>query len=797
MCTRETRAFRCHRDALLSAYLTGDSVRANLDAPISKASVISPASSPREGHEAIPRKESVPHLEFSALSLLLLQMGAILLVSRVLGLGARRLGQPLVIAEVVAGIVLGPSLLGWLWPEAMAALFPTKSLSVLTMLSQVGLVLFMFLIGLELNPNLLKGRTRSSIAISWTSILLPFTLGAVAAWRMHDAYSSPAVSFLSFVLFLGTAMSVTAFPVLARILSERHLLTSRVGAITIACAAIDDVSAWCILAFVVAVARAEGITQAGWTTGFALAFIVAMLFLARPFLRRLGARVASRDGLTTTVIAITLLFLLASSTITEVIGIHALFGAFLFGAILPKEGKLAEALADKIETVSVVLLLPLFFAYSGLRTQIGLLDQPSEWLTTGVLILLATVGKFGGSTLAARWTGLRWREASAIGILMNTRGLMELIVLNIGMDLGVISPTVFTMLVIMALVTTFATSPVLQWVYPEREFAKDRPLLSTDLATESAPPFTIMISVSDSTTGPGLASIAAALVGKRDEPARLYALHLWDPSDRPSVELRRHKSRTDQGPLGPLLESARGLMLDISPLGFVSTDLAADICRTAEAKQASFLLLGAHKPLLLEGRLSGTVSEVVARSSCPVGVLVNRGLDKVARVLVAYAGGPEDLAALELARRIGRAPGTSLTLFHVVGPGASAEPGKGRGQIAGALQDMAQGRRETRAPTDQVFEEPDLEAGSVQVRVVEHESPPDAVLEEARRGYDLVILGMHAKWGLGAGLISWRRRRVLAEAPVSILAVHPPAGATAPRSDADSNLAPLASSPAA
>jgi nucleotide-binding universal stress UspA family protein len=598
------------------------------------------------------------------------------------------------------------------------------------------------------------------------------------------------------VLFLGTAMSVTAFPVLARILSERHLLTSRVGAVTIACAAVDDVTAWCILAFVVAVARAHGIAQAAWTATFALAFILAMLFLARPFLQRLGARVASREGLTTTVVAITLLFLLASSAITEVIGIHALFGAFMFGAILPKEGRLADALADKIEAVAVILLLPLFFAYSGLRTQIALVDEPSEWLTTAVLIALATAGKFGGSAVAARLTGLRWREASAIGILMNTRGLMELIVLNIGMDLGVISPTVFTMLVIMALVTTFATSPILQLVYSDKELARDRPIDSAEGALVTAPPFTVMMSVSDATTGPGLATLAAALMGKRDEPARLYALHLWDPSDRPSVERQRRRAKRSEGPLGPLLAQARDLMLDVRPLSFVSSDLAADICRTAEAKQASFLLLGAHKPLLLEGRLSGMVSEVVARSNCPVGVLVNRGLQKVGRVLVAYAGGPEDLAALDLARRIGRATGTSLTLFHVVDPGGTAHPGKGRSQIAKALGGWARQVTPSARPSaeDTVLEERDFDAGSIQVRVVEHTSPPDAVLEESKRGYDLVILGMHARWGLDAGLISWRRRRVLAEAPVSILAVHPPLGAALVGKEPSSEAAPLVSS---
>lgn len=735
----------------------------------------------------------MPHFEFSALTLLLAQMAAILLVSRVLGLAAKWLGQPLVIAEVLAGILLGPSLLGWAWPEGMAALFPAKSLSVLTMLSHVGLVLFMFLIGLELDPKLLRGRTRASIAISWASIVLPFALGSFAAWHLHDGYSPSGVSFVAFVLFFGTAMSVTAFPVLARILSERHLLTTRVGAVAIACAAVDDVTAWCILAFVVAVARAHGVVQAAWTAGMALAFILAMVFLARPFLQRLGARVASREGLTTTVVAGTLAMLLASAAISELIGIHALFGAFLFGVVLPKQGQLADALAEKVETVAVVLLLPLFFAYSGLRTEIGLVDEPHEWLICVLLIVIATAGKFGGSALAARLTGLRWREASAIGILMNTRGLMELIVLNIGMDLGVITPTVFTMLVMMALVTTFATSPVLHWVCPDKEFARDRAIEVGEPTPGPAAPFTVVMSVSDATSGPGLVTVASALMGKRNEPARFYAVHLWNPSDRPSVELKRRRAKRSAGPLGPLLAHARELTLDVRPLSFVSSDFAADICRTAQAKQAAFLLLGAHKPLLLEGRLSGAVSEVVARSNCPVGVLVNRGLERIRRVLVAYAGGPEDLAALELARRIGRAAGTSLTLFHVVEPGAGSHPGKGRSQIAQALGGMAAARRtdRSRVSEEHVLEERDFDAGSIQVRVVEHDSPADAVLEETKRGYDLVILGMHARWGLDAGLISWRRRRVLTEAPVSILAVHPPLGAADPGKEPSVGPAPV------
>jgi Kef-type K+ transport system membrane component KefB len=412
-------------------------------------------------------------VEFTTLALLLAQIAAILLVSRALGLVTRWLGQPLVIAEMVAGIVLGPSLLGLLWPQAFATLFPAVSLPVLKMLSQLGLVLFMFLVGLELDPALLRGRRRASVLISHTSIALPFALGVGAAYWLRGGYLPKGVPFLPFALFLGTAMSVTAFPVLARILTERGLLQSRVGAIAIACAAVDDVTAWCMLAFVVAVARAHALTEAVWTAGLSALFSLFMVFAARPLLKRLAARTTDPSGPTPTSVAGVLFLLLVSAGITEAIGIHALFGAFLFGAVFPKDNGLAHALASKLESVAVLLLLPLFFAYSGIRTQIGLVSGAQQWLIVAALIGLATLGKFGGSAVAARLSGIRWREASAIGVLMNTRGLMELIVLNVGMDLGVITPAMFTMLVIMALVTTFATTPILHWVYPDSELLRE------------------------------------------------------------------------------------------------------------------------------------------------------------------------------------------------------------------------------------------------------------------------------------------------------------------------------------
>ncbi|PZR07338.1 MAG: hypothetical protein DI536_28215 [Archangium gephyra] len=398
----------------------------------------------------------MPHLEFNALTLLLLQMLVIVLLSRVLALVTRRLGQPQVIAEVLAGIVLGPSLLGLFFPALMTGLFPDSSLPALKLLSQFGLIFFMFLVGLEFDPALLRGRAKATLAISHGSIVVPFILGAGFGAALHSRLSSPEVPQLTFVLFCGIALSITAFPVLARILTERNLMQTRVGAIAIASAAVDDVTAWCLLAFVVAVARAQGLSSALWTCGLALVFVALMLFVVRPFTRRLPR---GEGELPAGTLVTCLVLLLASAGASELIGIHALFGAFSFGAVLPKEGDFAKRLGKRLEVIATVVLLPLFFAFSGLRTQLGLLGSVNDWLLTVGLIALATLGKYGAATVTARVTGLSWKEANAVGVLMNTRGLMELIVLNIGLDLGVISPTLFTMMVVMALVTTVATTP--------------------------------------------------------------------------------------------------------------------------------------------------------------------------------------------------------------------------------------------------------------------------------------------------------------------------------------------------
>jgi len=405
------------------------------------------------------------------LSVITLEIFVVLAVARALGALLRALGQPQVMGEVVGGIVLGPSLLGWLAPGVSAALFPSAALPYLKVLSEYGIVFFMFLVGLELDPALMRGRGYTAVFISHASIIIPFLLGVALAGWLYAEHAPGGVRFLSFALFMGASMSITAFPVLARILIERDLLGTRVGAVTIVCAAVDDVTAWCILAFVVAVASTADVTQAARTLVLAGGYLAVMLVAVRPLLGRLSAMVDRTGRLSQNLVAVVFLLVLASAIVTDTIGIHAIFGGFMMGAIMPKEALFTRELVDKVEDFAVVFLLPIYFAYTGLRTRIGLLDTPAMWLECAAIVATATLGKFGGSSVVARLTGLGWREACALGVLMNTRGLMELIILNIGLDLGVISPALFAMMVLMAIVTTLATTPALALVYPPARFA--------------------------------------------------------------------------------------------------------------------------------------------------------------------------------------------------------------------------------------------------------------------------------------------------------------------------------------
>jgi Kef-type K+ transport system membrane component KefB len=405
---------------------------------------------------------------------LVLQIAVILAVCRIVGMLFRLIRQPRVVGEMFAGILLGPSLLGWVAPNFSAYLFPHSSLGFLSALSQVGVVIFMFLVGLGIDPNQLKHHGHAAVLTSHVSITAPFVLASFLALYLYPRLSDDSVTFTNFALFMGAAMSITAFPVLARILTERNALGSRLGTLAIACAAVDDITGWCILAYIVALIRAAERPSPIWVTlGGIVIFAVIMIYGVRRGLRRFETLYREHNALNEGQMAFMLLLVLASALCTEALGIHLLFGAFLMGAIMPKEHRFVRYVLDRFETITVTMLLPLFFAFTGLRTNIGLLKGQEMWMYCGLIILVATIGKLGGSMLASWLAGMGLREAAGLGTLMNTRGLMELVILNIGLDVKVISPALFSMMVLMALVTTFMTTPLLEVLCPIHGTAKE------------------------------------------------------------------------------------------------------------------------------------------------------------------------------------------------------------------------------------------------------------------------------------------------------------------------------------
>jgi Kef-type K+ transport system membrane component KefB len=400
----------------------------------------------------------------SPFGILLVQIVVILLVAGAFSRLFRKIGQPPVMGEMIAGIILGPSVLGFFFPEAMSFVFPATSLETLRLLSQIGVVLFMFVVGMELNVRHVKEKGSAAVMISHASIVVPFVLGTSLSLFLYRDLAPPGTSFTAFALFIGVAMSITAFPVLARILEDRNLTQTDLGSIALTCAAVDDVTAWCILALVIALVQASGVAVSLVTLVFTILFAAAMIFLIRPQLRRMVKQATGSHVHTRRLIAGVLTFVLISALITETIGIHALFGAFIAGVVMPPSADFRTFLREKLEAFSAAALLPLFFAFTGLRTQISLLNDWQSWALCGVIILVAIAGKLGGSMLMSRVTGMNWSQSFSIGVLMNTRGLVELVVLNIGYDLGILSGRIFAMMVLMALVTTFMTGPLLSLV---------------------------------------------------------------------------------------------------------------------------------------------------------------------------------------------------------------------------------------------------------------------------------------------------------------------------------------------
>lgn len=538
------------------------------------------------------------------LSILVLQVIAIIFICRFFGFLFKRIGQPTVIGEITAGIVLGPSLFGSYFPEISGALFPKESLENLHIISQFGLILFMFVIGIELDIKVLKNRAQEALITSHTGILLSFSLGMILAYFLYNDFSPEGINFLSFGLFIGISMSITAFPVLARIIQERGLTKTKLGSLTLTCAAIDDITAWCMLACIIAIVKAGSLTAALFTIGFSILYVLLMFFIVRPFLRRVGNVYTNKETISKSVIALVFLIMLISSYITEILGIHALVGAFLAGVIMPPNINFRKILIEKTEDIGLVLLLPLFFVFTGLRTEIGLINNAHLWLICGIIILFAIAGKFLGTFLSAKFVGQSWKDSLCIGTLMNSRGLMELIVLNIGYDLGILGPEIFSMLVIMAIFTTFMTGPTLNLI----DFLWKDKRKTESKALPGA--LKILISFGHTSAGRKLLRLAYQMGGKSKAQAYYSAIHITTGTDvnilnAPEFEKESFRS---------IRAEAERLYIPVETHYKMTNDLHKEVFSLIDAEKFDLLLVGAEKSIYTGTLLGNLVGVTKALS---------------------------------------------------------------------------------------------------------------------------------------------------------------------------------------
>ncbi len=633
--------------------------------------------------------DSLIHNLEHPLAILLAQIVTIIFVARFFGWVCKKIGQPTVIGEIIAGIVLGPSLIGMYFPKFSNALFPTQSLGNLQFLSQIGLILFMFVIGMELNLKVLKNKAREAVVISHASIVIPFALGMGLAYFIYQSFAPQGVQFLSFGLFLGIAMSITAFPVLARIVQERGLHKTRLGTIVITCAAADDITAWCLLAAVIAIVKAGSFVSALYIIGLAVAYVLLMIRVVRPFLKRVGDLHSSRENLSKPIVAIFFLTLIISSYATEVIGIHALFGAFMAGAIMPENTKFRSIFIEKVEDVALVLLLPLFFVFTGLRTEIGLLNDPYLWKVTGLIILVAVVGKFAGSALAAKFVGQNWKDSLTIGALMNTRGLMELVVLNIGYDLGVLTPEIFAMMVIMALVTTFMTGPSLDFI---NWFFKSKSVEVFQKISEASK-YKILVSFGNPERGKSLLRLANSLTKKMNDNTAITAMHLISSNEVHRYNTEEYEAES----FAPIIQESKDLNQKITTLYKASNDIDADIAEVANKGNYDLLLIGVGQSIYegsLLGKFLGFTTKIInpekfinqvtgkeslfenspfddrtrtilGKSDTSVGVLIDKDFSKIDQIFIPIFR-EKDIYLILFAQKLIKNSGSQITVLDAV-----------------------------------------------------------------------------------------------------------------------------------
>jgi K+:H+ antiporter len=742
------------------------------DATSSKPILVTPSGLPPSGERftATRARESFGLL----VAAFFVAVAVVMLAARLCGILAVRVRQPRVMGEVVAGILLGPTVFGAIAPGAQATIFSTDILPAFGVAANLGLIFYMFLIGLELDRSQLKGKIAQAAVISNVSVLFPMILGIVVALPIYTLVA-PDKRFLAFAIFMGVSMSITAFPVLARILAERRMLTRPVGALTITCAAIDDVTAWFLIALATAIAVAGTASDVFVTIAEAAAFCLVMGLLVRPFLGRVSTAFDEAGRVPTGWVAAIFAGVLLSAFVTEEIGIAVIFGGFVMGMIMPRNAGLTEDVTRRMEDFVVTLLLPLFFAYTGLRTNIGLLDRPELWVLTLVLIAVAILGKLFGAMIAARLSGFGWRESTVIGTLMNTRGLTELIVLNLALEKGVISDALFAALVIMALVTTFMAGPMLKLLDPNNEYGapvqeeleEARRSSSAAFPALARPERSILVAPQTEAAFAQLRALAEPLA--RSEPPReLIVAEIVRP---PLAAEFRGALQTENKLLleaNERVTAARAELVAGSiparSVAFTSTDPGRDLARLAASEEVDLVLMDGRRPLLGEGVPRGEVGTVLAEAPGDVAVLVARddqdvSPDPLRGILVPFGGAEHDWAALELGAWLASATGVPIRLLG-----------------AGGQTDEGASSTRTLASANLILQQ----FAGISAEPVVAEPGREGVLAAAREA-SLLVIGLSDRWrqeGLGP-----TRSEIARAAPAPVLFVRRGTrpGALAPR----------------
>ncbi len=601
------------------------------------------------------KPETLSDFTWPPFTVFITQILLIIFLSRALGSAARGSGQPALTGEIIAGVLLGPSFLGLLFPSIYNFLFTPESVALLSYVSQLGLILFLFIIGMELDVKVLRNRRQPSFLISHLGILLPFALGIVIAFFWYDNFAQE-INFYGFALFLAIGMSVSAFPVLARIIQERGLAKNPLGTLALTAASIDDITSWSLVALAVAVVKSSNVMDFFITLGLAGVYALLMIKVAMPVMKKMGELYPSRETLNKRVMGSIFVVLMLSVVLAELIGLNGLIGAFFAGVIMPRNLTFKKILNDRMEDVTVAFFLPLLFLYVGVNTNLLLLFDDKTWMLCFLVLGAAILGKFLGVSITAKTLGQKWKESFLLGMLMNTRGLIGLIVITIGFQLGVFPPSLFTILVVLVFVANVLTNPSLDIFLSRKASIK----ASSDGIESNASQFKILVSFGIPKMGSTLLRLADQLTQRTNDDPEITALHITPSSEVKPLDAILFEKEGFQ----PIRATAHLLELKLNTIYKTTHEVEREILRTTRQNKYDLILVGAARPVFNERMTGGKLSRVMDEGSSNIGVLMDNGYVLPENVLMLVAS-EEDAFLLEYGKRFYKSSKSRITILSL------------------------------------------------------------------------------------------------------------------------------------